>query len=62
MVRKLRPMLRRSHGSYRLHLLGRLLRAHLRLGPTVFDELEEIIRAHGAGGAEASDGVRLLLE
>jgi RNAse (barnase) inhibitor barstar len=62
MAKRLREMLRRSHGSHRLRLLGRLLLAHLRLGPTVFDELEEIIRSHGAGGAESSDGVRLLLE
>ena len=61
-ARQLRQMLRRSHRSHRPRLLGRLLLAHLRLGPTIFDELEEIIRAHGAGGSEASDGVRLLLD
>ena len=61
-ARQVRQMLRRSHRSHRARLLGRLLLAYLRLGPTIFDELEEIIRAHGAGGREASDGVRLLLE
>jgi RNAse (barnase) inhibitor barstar len=30
--------------------------------PTVFELLVEIIRVHGAGGAEAEDGVELVLE
>jgi hypothetical protein len=31
-------------------------------GPTLFDEIEAIIRDHGVDGSEASDGVRLFLE
>jgi hypothetical protein len=30
-------------------------------GPTMFDLLVEIIRAHGEGGSEAEDGVELVL-
>lgn len=39
-----------------------LERARLGVGPTVFDWLVEIIACHGEGGAEAEDGVELILE
>jgi hypothetical protein len=38
-----------------------LRRARQGAGPTVFDWLVEIIRIHGAGGAEQEDGVELVL-
>lgn len=33
-----------------------------RLGPRDFDVLVQILRTHGPGGAEAEDGVELLLQ
>jgi uncharacterized protein (TIGR02996 family) len=41
---------------------GDLERARQGVGPTVFDELVEIIRVHGAGSWEEEDGVDLILE
>jgi hypothetical protein len=36
--------------------------SRLALGPTLFDDVIEIIRIHGPGGAEADDGVLLDLQ
>lgn len=35
--------------------------AEAQTGPTIFDWLVEIVRDHGAGGAESGDGVELVL-
>src|SRR3954467_14839338 len=61
-VRQLELRLARCHPSNRTSVAQDLARAKRNEGPTVFDWLTEIIRKHGRGGAEATDGVALILE
>lgn len=62
MVRLLNRMLWRCHPSNRPELLARRNAAKKNTGRTLFDWLLEIIRAHGEGGDQPTDGVVLILE
>lgn len=61
-ARQLRVRLERCHPDNIESVQARLELAQKGEGATVFDWLVEIIESHGAGGAEAEDGVELLLE
>lgn len=61
-VRQMEQRLARCHPTNRGRVSEDLQQAHTQKGPTVFDWLIEIIRDHGPGGAEADDGVELLLD
>jgi hypothetical protein len=54
--------LRRAHPSNWPGIFSCLVAAWMHRGPTLFDRLVEIISAHGQGGREAADNVRLLLD
>ncbi|NUU16528.1 barnase inhibitor [Cellulomonas humilata] len=56
---RLEGVLATCHMTSREHVRERLVMANRREGPTLFDEIVEIIRVHGLGGAEADDGVSL---
>lgn len=58
----LEEKLRRCHPSNRESVRAELARVRSRGGPTLFDRLVEIIRDHGAGGEQAEDNVRLVLD
>lgn len=58
-VRQLQMGLELCHPEDRQRINSDLDRAGAEEGPTVFDELVEIIRDHGPGGREAEDNVRL---
>lgn len=60
-VRQLERRLARCHPTNRAHVRQQLDDAQRGRGDTVFDWLVEIIRVHGPGGAEAGDGVDLIL-
>lgn len=60
-VRQLELRLSRCHPENRARVALELEAARRAEGPTVFDWLVEIISAHGPGGDEAEDGVRLEL-
>jgi hypothetical protein len=59
--RRLEQLLVTCHPSNRPSIHARLHDARRREGPTLFDEIIEIIREHGPGGRESGDGVRLEL-
>lgn len=61
-VRQLELRLERCHPANRRDVRRALSQARRGVGPTVFDWLIEIISAHGPGGDEAEDNVRLILE
>ena len=61
-VCQLERRLQHCHPSNRTHVSGDLTNAKSGIGPTVFEWLIEIIRAHCAGGEEHEDGVELVLE
>ncbi|WP_210166376.1 barstar family protein [Neorhizobium galegae] len=61
-VRQLEKRLERCHPSNRELLRADFVRAQKGEGTTVFDWLIEIIQIHGAGGDEAEDNVKLVLE
>jgi RNAse (barnase) inhibitor barstar len=61
-TRQLEKRLESCHPTNRDSVRAKLERARRREGPTVFDWLVDIIRDHGAGGEEAEDNVRLVLE
>ena len=58
---RLEALLPNIHPTHRGWFQERLRRAQRHEGPTLFDEIVEIIRIHGVGGAEAEDGVVLEL-
>ena len=60
-VRQLELRLTRCHPSNREYVAQELEEAKMQKGSTVFDWLVEIIRVHGAGGAEGEDNVELIL-
>jgi hypothetical protein len=49
------------HPSNRPGIEDRIRRARRGQGPTLFDEIVEIIREHGPGGNESEDGIVLEL-
>ena len=61
-VRRLEKALTTVHPSHIPDLTKQLQAARAGNGPTAFDWLIEIIRLHGAGGREADDNVRLVLD
>jgi len=61
-VRQLERQLERCHSTNRATLRVKLGEARQGKGATVFDWLVEIIRDHDAGGEQAEDNVRLVLE
>ena len=61
-VRQLTHRLQNCHASNVLYVREQLIAAESGKGPTVYDWLLEIIRAHGPNGSEPEDGVELLLE
>ena len=60
-VRWLEERVHHCHPSNVDYFRDRLESARRGEGPTLFDKLIEIIRAHGPGGEEADDGVELEL-
>jgi RNAse (barnase) inhibitor barstar len=60
-VRRLEDILRTCHPSNRTSIRTRISDARRGTGPTLFDEIVEIIRHHGPGGDESADGVVLEL-
>lgn len=60
-IRRLEGLLHTCHPSQRSIVQARIGRAHRGEGPTLFDEIVDIIRIHGPGGRESEDGVLLEL-
>jgi hypothetical protein len=60
-ARRLEGLLVTCHPSNRSAFKDRISRARRGQGPTLFDEIVEIIRDHGPGGDESEDGVVLEL-
>ena len=58
-IRRLEGLLFTCHPSNRSHIEARIVRARRGEGPTLFDEIVELIRYHGPGGPESEDGVHL---
>jgi RNAse (barnase) inhibitor barstar len=58
-LRRLEQILITCHPSNRSNVKDRIRRAQKCEGPTLFDEIVEIIRDHGAGGEQAEDGIVL---
>lgn len=60
-VRQLEMQLARAHQTNRQDLMRKVELARNHIGPTVFDWIVDIIRNHGRGGEEETDGVELSL-
>jgi hypothetical protein len=60
-ARRLEALLPVVHPGNRQLIHERLDRARRQVGPTLFDEVVEIVRSHGAGGDEATDDIVLEL-
>jgi hypothetical protein len=60
-TRRLERLLLTCHPSNRSNIEARISSARHSEGPTLFDEIVEIIRDHGPGGNESEDGVLLEL-
>jgi hypothetical protein len=60
-IRRLEQLLLTCHPSNRLTIEAWISSARRGEGPTLFDEIVEIIRDHGPGGSESEDGVVLEL-
>lgn len=58
---RLQELLPRVHSTNRALFTERLDAARAGEGPTLFDEIVEIIRVHGPGGREADNGIDLQL-
>jgi hypothetical protein len=58
-IHRLEQLLPTCHPSQRLTVEGKIRRARRGQGPTLFDEIVEIIREHGPGGRESEDGILL---
>jgi hypothetical protein len=61
MTRWLEQILLTCHPSNRADIRARISNSMREVGPTLFDDIVEIIRRHGAGGEESKDGVVLEL-
>jgi hypothetical protein len=60
-IKRLRGLLETCHPSNRESIRHRIEEAERGVGPTLFDEILEIIRIHGPGGSEEDNGVLLEL-
>jgi hypothetical protein len=60
-TRRLERLFLTCHPSNRSNIEARISSARRSEGPTLFDEIVEIIRDHGPGGNESEDGVLLEL-
>ncbi|MGO1051981.1 barstar family protein [Crossiella sp. CA198] len=60
-VQQLESLLSTCDPSSRPSVMARISSARLGEGPTLFDEVIDIIRDHGPGGDESEDGVLLEL-
>jgi hypothetical protein len=60
-VARLNELLLTCHPTNREPIQGRIARAQRRDGPTLFDEIVELIQIHGPGGYEADNEVELEL-
>jgi len=60
-IRRLEQLLLTCHPSNRSSVEVRIRSAQQGEGPTLFDEIVEIIHHHGAGGEESEDGIVLEL-
>ena len=60
-ARRLERLLVTCHPSNRSKIEARISSARRSEGPTLFDEIVDIIRTHGPGGDESEDGVLLEL-
>lgn len=60
-ARRLERLLPSVDPSNRADFEARLAAARRGEGPTLFDEIVDIIREHGPGGPQSADGVRLEL-
>jgi hypothetical protein len=60
-IQRLERVLITCHPSHRLGIEGKIRRARSGQGPTLFDEIVEIIREHGPGGRESEDSIVLEL-
>ncbi len=60
-IQRLERILLTCHPSQRLNIEGRIRRARRGQGPTLFDEVVEIIREHGPAGREFEDSIILEL-
>lgn len=60
-IQRLERLLPTCHPSNRSSIEGRIRRARRGQGPTLFDEIVEIIREHGQGGSDSEDNVVLEL-
>ncbi len=60
-IARLERLLQTCHPANRDRIGEELARARRHEGPTVFDQLVELLRDHGPGGEEADSGVELEL-
>jgi hypothetical protein len=60
-ARRLEGLLGTCHPANRARIETSIARARRGEGRTLFDEIVDIIRDHGPGGAESNDGIRLEL-
>jgi hypothetical protein len=60
-VRRLEGRLGSCHRANRSRIEAEIARARREEGPTLFDEIVDIIRDHGPGGTESDDGILLEL-
>jgi hypothetical protein len=60
-IQRLERVLLTCHPSHRLNIERRIRRARRGQGPTLFDEIVEIIREHGPGGRESENSIVLEL-
>jgi hypothetical protein len=60
-IQRLEQLPLTCHPSNRAEIRVRISSARLGVGPTLFDEIVEIICGHGAGGYESEDGIVLEL-
>ena len=60
-IRRLEELLLTCHPTNRSRIKAEISSARRGEGPTLFDDIVDIIRDHGPGGAESEDGVVLEL-
>jgi hypothetical protein len=60
-IRRLEQTRQACHSSHHADITARINNARRGAGPTLFDDIVEIIRDHGPGGDEPEDGLVLKL-